>query len=58
MQILFFSHGEIELLCPVNETMKLKRIGDTSGSRVTCVELTALESSDRLNQDKDDFDVM
>ena len=51
-----FSHGEIELPFPVNETTKLKRVGGVSGSRVTHVELTTLENSDRLNQDKDDFD--
>ena len=36
--------------------MKLERVGGVSRSRVTHLELTALENSDHLNQDKDDFD--
>ena len=51
-----FSYGEIELPFPVNETMKIERVGGVSGSRVTHLELTALENSDHLNQDEDDFD--
>ena len=53
----YFSLGEIELHFPINKTMNIRRIGGTSESRVAHVELTALENSDHLNQDKDDFDV-
>ena len=51
-----FSLGKIELPFPVCKSVtSIKRIGDKSGARIVCIELTALENADYLDKDTDDF---
>ena len=38
--------------------MSTKGVGGVSGSQVACVELAALENSDCLDQDEDDFGIV
>lgn len=54
-----FSFGKIELPFPVcKSATSIKRIGDKSGARVICIELTALENANYLDKDADDFCIM
>ena len=54
-----FSVGEIDLPFPVSKETKIKRVGDRIGARLIHAFLTALESSDHEDHDKDDdFDIV
>ena len=54
-----FSIGEIDLPFPASKEIKLERVGDRAGARLIHAFLTALESSDHEDHDKDDdFDII
>ena len=48
-----FSIGKIDLPFPASKEIKIKRVGDRAGARILCVFLTALESSNYEDYDKD-----
>ena len=54
-----FLISKIDLSFPASKEIKIKRVEDCTGARILCVFLTALESSEYEDHNKDDnFDII